>query len=415
MKITDIYGRQVLDSRGNPTIEVEVTVEGNFMGRATIPSGASTGAHEALELRDGGDLYLGQSVLKAVENVNTTLKKAIVGNDYEQITLDRFMIELDGTEKKEKLGANAILGISLAFAWACSHAQHRPLYEYIGELYENKNFVLPRPMLNIMNGGKHAGWATDIQEYMVIPMTAPTWNEKIRTGVEIFQHLQKIIKAKGYSTNVGNEGGFAPEVKSNTEALDLIVAAIEKAGYSLGDEVMIGFDAAATEFYNTTTGNYELKKDKQTLTPDQMVDWVINLSQKYPVASFEDMLAEDDWTTWSKLTEKVGNKIQIVGDDLLVTNKKRIAEAINKKSCNALLVKLNQIGTLTETLEAMKTSEQAGWKNVVSHRSGETEDVTISHLVVGTGAGQIKTGAPSRSERTAKYNELTRIAEKLEK
>ncbi len=415
MKIIDLHGRQVLDSRGNPTIEVEVTVAGNFMGRATVPSGASTGAHEALELRDGGNLYLGQSVLKAVENVNLTLKNALVGNNYDQQTLDQTMIDLDGTEKKEKLGANAILGVSLAFAWACSNAQHRPLYEYIGELYENKNFILPRPMLNIMNGGKHAGWATDIQEYMVMPMTAPTWNEKIRTGVEIFQHLQKIIKAKGYSTNVGNEGGFAPEVKSNTEALDLIVEAVEKAGYSLGDEVMIGFDAAATEFYNTATGNYELKKDKQTLTPNEMVDWVIDLSKKYPVASFEDMLAEDDWATWSALTEKVGNKIQIVGDDLLVTNKKRIAEAINKKSCNALLVKLNQIGTLTETLEAMKTSDQAGWKNVVSHRSGETEDVTISHLVVGTSAGQIKTGAPSRSERTAKYNELTRIAEKLEK
>ncbi|MCC6711540.1 MAG: phosphopyruvate hydratase [Candidatus Pacebacteria bacterium] len=415
MKIIDIHGRQVLDSRGNPTVEVEVTVEGGYMGRATVPSGASTGAHEALELRDGGELYLGQSVLKAVENVNTTLKQALVGNNYDQTSLDRYMLELDGTEKKEKLGANAILGVSLAFAWACSLAQHRPLYEYIGELYNNSNFVLPRPMLNIMNGGKHAGWATDIQEYMVLPMTAPTWSEKIRTGVEIFQHLQKIIKKHGYSTNVGNEGGFAPEVKSNTEALDLIVEAIDKAGYSLGDEVMIGFDAAATEFYNSATGNYELKKDKQTLTPNQMVDWVIDLSKNYPVASFEDMLAEDDWSSWTSLTEKVGNTIQIVGDDLLVTNKKRIDEAIDKKSCNALLVKLNQIGTLTETLEAMKTSDQAGWKNVVSHRSGETEDVTISHLVVGTGAGQIKTGAPSRSERTAKYNELTRIAEKLEK
>jgi len=415
MKIIDVHGRQVLDSRGNPTVEVEVTVAGGFMGRATVPSGASTGAHEALELRDGGEFYLGQSVLKAVENVNTTLKQALVGNDYDQKSLDRYMIELDGTEKKEKLGANAILGVSLAFAWAYSLAQNRPLYEYIGELYQNNNFILPRPMLNIMNGGKHAGWATDIQEYMVLPMTAPTWAEKIRTGVEIFQHLQKIIKKHGYSTNVGNEGGFAPEVKSNTEALDLIVEAIDKAGYSLGDEVMIGFDAASTEFYNAKTGNYELKKDKQTLTPDQMVDWVIDLAKKYPVASFEDMLAEDDWASWTSLTEKVGNKIQIVGDDLLVTNKKRIDEAISKKSCNALLVKLNQIGTLTETLEAMKTSEQAGWKNVVSHRSGETEDVTISHLVVGTGAGQIKTGAPSRSERTAKYNELTRIAEKLEK
>lgn len=415
MKITNIHGRQVLDSRGNPTIEVEVTVEGDFMGRATVPSGASTGAHEALELRDGGDLYLGQSVLKAVENVNVSLENALVGNDYDQKSLDQAMIDLDGTEKKEKLGANAILGVSLAFAWACSNAQHRPLYEYIGELYENKNFILPRPMLNIMNGGKHAGWATDIQEYMVMPMTAPTWSEKIRTGVEIFQNLQKILKEKGYSTNVGNEGGFAPSVKSNTEALDLIVSAIEKAGYSLGDEIMIGFDAAATEFYNEKTGNYELKKDKKTLNPDEMVDWVIDLCQKYPVASFEDMLAEDDWAAWTSLTEKIGDEIQIVGDDLLVTNKKRIDQAIKEKSCNALLVKLNQIGTLTETLEAMKTSENAGWKNVVSHRSGETEDVTISHLVVGTGAGQIKTGAPSRSERTAKYNELTRIAERLEK
>jgi enolase len=414
MKITNIHGRQVLDSRGNPTVEVEVTVEGDVMGRATVPSGASTGKHEALELRDGGDMYLGNSVLKAVENVNITLKNALLGNDYDQESLDNYMIELDGTDKKEKLGANAILGVSLAFAWACSNAQKRPLYEYIGELYENKNFILPRPMLNIMNGGKHAGWATDIQEYMVLPMTASTWNEKIRTGAEIFLNLQKIIKSKGYSTNVGNEGGFAPSVRSNTEALDLIVEAIDKAGYSLGDEVMIGFDAAATEFFNEETGNYELKKDKKILTPPEMVDWVIDLSKKYPIASFEDMLAEDDWTSWTSLTEKVGCKIQNVGDDLLVTNKKRIDEAIDKKACNALLVKLNQIGTLTETLEAMKTSENAGWRNVVSHRSGETEDVTISHLVVGTGAGQIKTGAPSRGERTAKYNELTRIAEKLE-
>ena len=414
MKITNVHGRQVLDSRGNPTIEVEITVDGGFMGRTTVPSGASTGAHEALELRDGGDLYLGQSVLKAVDNVNTILKQELTNNDYDQSSLDKFMIDLDGTEKKEKIGANAILGVSLAFSWAISKAQDRPLYEYIGELYGTKNFILPRPMLNIMNGGKHANWATDIQEYMILPMTAPTWDEKIRTGVEIFQHLQKILKNKGYSTNVGNEGGFAPAVGSNTEALDLIVEAIDKAGYSLGDEIMIGFDAAATEFYNQETGNYELKKDKKTLTPDEMVEWVIDLSRKYPVASFEDMLAEDDWASWTSLTQKVGDKIQNVGDDLLVTNTTRIKEAIEKRACNALLVKLNQIGTLTETLQAMRMSEDAGWKNVVSHRSGETEDVTISHLVVGTNAGQIKTGAPSRGERTAKYNELTRIAEKLE-
>ncbi|NCN45545.1 MAG: phosphopyruvate hydratase [Candidatus Pacebacteria bacterium CG10_big_fil_rev_8_21_14_0_10_36_11] len=415
MKITQIHGRQVLDSRGNPTVEVDVTVEGGFLGRATVPSGASTGAHEALELRDGGTAFLGQGVMKAVENVNTTLKQALVGNDYDQTSLDNFMIQLDGTEKKEKLGANAILGVSLAFAWACSLAQKRPLYEYIGELYGNNKFVLPRPMMNIMNGGKHADWATDIQEYMVMPMTANTWGEKLKTGVEIFQHLQKVLKKKGYSVNVGNEGGFAPAVKSNTEALDLIVEAIEKAGYSLGDEVMIGFDAAATEFYNAENQRYELKKDGDILTSEQMVDWVIDLSKKYPVASFEDMLAEDDWAGWTNLTNKVGKQIQIVGDDLLVTNTQRIDRAITEKACNALLVKVNQIGSLTETLQAMRTSENAGWKNVVSHRSGETEDVTISHLVVGTGAGQIKTGAPSRGERTAKYNELIRIAERLEK
>ena len=415
MKITQIHGRQVLDSRGNPTVEVDVTVEGGFLGRATVPSGASTGAHEALELRDGGTAFLGQGVMKAVENVNTTLKQALVGNDYDQTSLDNFMIQLDGTEKKEKLGANAILGVSLAFAWACSLAQKRPLYEYIGELYGNNKFVLPRPMMNIMNGGKHADWATDIQEYMVMPMTANTWGEKLKTGVEIFQHLQKVLKKKGYSVNVGNEGGFAPAVKSNTEALDLIVEAIEKAGYSLGDEVMIGFDAAATEFYNAENQRYELKKDGDILTSEQMVDWVIDLSKKYPVASFEDMLAEDDWAGWTNLTNKVGKQIQIVGDDLLVTNTQRIDRAITEKACNALLVKVNQIGSLTETLQAMRTSENAGWKNVVSHRSGETEDVTTSHLVVGTGAGQIKTGAPSRGERTAKYNELIRIAERLEK
>jgi enolase len=414
MKITNIKSRQIIDSRGNPTVETDVEIDGKYMGRAAVPSGASTGAHEMLELRDNdASIYQGQSVLQAVKNSNTTILDAVKGKDLDQASLDKLMIELDGTEYKSKLGANALLSVSLGFAWAVAKMQNRQLYEYIGELYGNKNFILPRPMFNIMNGGKHANWATDIQEYMILPMKESTWAYKLEMGCNIYHSLEKLLKGKGLSVNVGNEGGFAPALSSNQEALDLMVMAVDKAGYKLGDDVCFGFDAASTEFYDAEKNVYNLKRDKVTYTPKEMVDWVVSLSEKYPVVSYEDMLAEDDWSAWTDLTNRVGDKIQVVGDDLLVTNVKRVEKAIQEKACNALLVKLNQIGTLSETLAAMKLSNSAGWNNVVSHRSGETEDVTIAHVVVGTGAGQIKTGAPSRSERTAKYNELLRIEENI--
>lgn len=416
MKITALHARQILDSRGKPTVETEVSIEGGFVGRAAVPSGASTGTYEALELRDGDkSKYLGHGVLKAVENVKTTILDAVKGKDFDQASLDKFLIELDGTDSKSKLGANAILSVSLGFAWAVAQAQHRPLYQYIGELYGNTKFVMPRPMFNIMNGGKHAEWATDIQEYMVLPAGDIPYAEKLRIGVEIYLTLQKLLEGKGYSVNVGNEGGFAPKVGSNQEALDLIVAATEKAGYKPGVDVHFGFDAAASEFFNKDTKQYDLKKDGRSLTTEEMVQWSLELGEKYPVISFEDMLSEDDWAGWTSFTSQVKPGVQVVGDDILVTNVKRIERAIKEKSCSALLVKVNQIGSLTETLQAMKMAQDAGWNNVVSHRSAETEDVTISHLVVGTGAGQIKTGAPSRGERTAKYNELLRIAEEVER
>lgn len=415
-KITHIHARQIIDSRGNPTVEADLALDNGIMGRAAVPSGASTGAHEALELRDQDETkYHGQGVLTAVENVNTTLREAFVGKEFDQTALDNAMLDLDGTDTKSRLGANAILSVSLAFAWAMSKAEDMPLYRYIGNLYGNTNFTLPRPMFNIMNGGKHANWATDIQEYMVLPVKENPWSERLRIGCEIYITLEKLLKKKGYSTNVGNEGGFAPLLQSNQEALELIAEAVEKSGYRLGEDICIGFDAAASEFYNAEKGVYELKRDKVTKTSEEMVEWAVELMKKFPVISFEDFLSEDDWKGWTLLTEKVQQQAQVVGDDLLVTNVKRIEQAIDKKSCNALLVKVNQIGTLTESLAAMRMAENAGWKNVVSHRSGETEDVTISHLVVGTGAGQLKTGAPGRGERTAKYNELIRIAEEVER
>ncbi|HCR81477.1 MAG: Enolase [Candidatus Pacebacteria bacterium GW2011_GWB1_47_8] len=414
MKITQLIARQILDSRGYPTLEAELTLSNETAGRAAIPGGTSAGRHEAVELRDEGEAYFGQAVTKAVNNVKTTLAQALIGKEFDQTTLDQTLIELDGTDNKGRLGANAILSVSLAFAWAASRAESKPLYHYIGDLYGNAKFVLPRPMFNIMNGGKHANWATDIQEYMVIPIKAATWAEKQRVGVEIYHALYKLLKTKKYSTNVGYEGGFAPQLESNEEALELMIQAITTAGYAVATEVAIGLDPAASEFYNSETKRYQLKRDQKTLTSEQMVRWTVDLTQKYPLISLEDMLAEDDWAGWTSLTEQLGGTTQIVGDDLLTTNTKLIKQAITQKACNSLLVKLNQIGTLTETLQAMKLAQNAGWTNVVSHRSGETEDVTIAHLAVGTGCGQIKTGAPSRSERTAKYNELTRIAEKLE-
>ena len=414
MKITRLHARQVLDSRGNPTVETEVTLDNGVVGRAIVPSGASTGKYEALELRDGGQAYLGKGVSQAVQHVNQTISQVLVGNDYDQATLDQAMIQLDGTDNKAKLGANAILSVSLAFAWAASQAKRQPLYQYIGELYGNDQFSLPRPMFNIMNGGQHANWATDIQEYMIVPVKPIGWAEKLRIGAEVYHHLGKLLAQASLSTHVGDEGGYAPAVKANTEALDFIIKAIETAGYVPGEEVAISLDVAATEFYHPETQQYELKRDGQSLTAEGMIDWAAQLVQQYPIVSLEDLLAEDDWAGWTTQTAKLGGQIQIVGDDLLVTNLSRIQTAIDRQACNSLLVKVNQIGTLTETLQAMQLAKQAGWTNVISNRSGETEDVTISHLVVGTGANQIKTGAPSRGERTAKYNELTRIAERLE-
>jgi enolase len=415
-KIEKIHAREILDSRGNPTIECEITLEDGSYGRAAVPSGSSTGSHEALELRDKDPKrYLGTGTLTAVKNVNTTIDAALCGFESSlQADFDQKLIDLDGTEYKSNLGANAILSVSLAYAWASAMSQNKKLYEYIGELFGNTNFILPRPMMNIMNGGKHADWATDIQEYMVIPMKPNTWAENLRICTEIYLNLGKLIKSKGLSTNVGNEGGYAPSLTSNQEAIDLIVAAIEKAGYKLGEDVKLGFDAAASEFYNEETKQYDLKRDKKTLSNIQMVDWAEELCKKYPFESIEDWAFEDDLEGWGALTARIGENVQIVGDDLLVTNVKRIEMAIEKKLCNALLVKMNQIGTLTETLHAMKMAKDAGWNNVVSHRSGETEDVTLAHLVVGTGAGQIKCGAPARSERNAKYNELLRIEEHLQ-
>lgn len=414
-RIEKIHAREILDSRGNPTVECEVTLDDGSFGRAAVPSGASTGSHEALELRDKDpERFLGTGTKKAVENVNTTLAGALKGFESgKQAEFDQRMLELDGTEFKTNLGANAILSVSLAYAWASAASQQKKLYEYIGELYGNSNYVLPRPMMNIMNGGKHADWATDIQEYMILPMKQNSWAENLRICTEIYLHLGKLIKSKGQNTNVGNEGGYAPHLGSNQEAIDLIVEAIEKAGYKLGEDIKLGFDAAASEFYNPETKMYDLKRDGRSLTTMQMVEWAEELCNKYPFESIEDWFFEDDFDGWHALTDKLGSKVQLVGDDLLVTNVRRIAQAIEGNFCNALLVKMNQIGTLTETLQAMKMAEEAGWKNVVSHRSGETEDVTLAHLVVGTGAGQIKCGAPARSDRNAKYNELLRIEEHL--
>lgn len=410
MKISKLHARQILDSRATPTVEVDLYLEDGAFGRAAVPSGASTGVHEALELRDGDkSKFLGKGVLKAVQNV-ADLNVKVAGKDFSsQEELDKFLLEVDGTENKSSLGANAILGASLAYAHAVANSKKLPLFKHINEIYGG-SIELPRPMFNIMNGGKHANWSTDIQEFMVI-IENRDYVEQLRAGSEIFLHLGKILDSKGMNTNIGNEGGFAPGFKNNAEALDNISEAIENAGYKLGEDVFFALDVASTEFYNEESNTYTLKTENKEITPDEWMETLIAWTGKYPFLSIEDPFAEDDWANWAKFTEKVGDKLQIVGDDLLVTNVNRIERAIEEKSCNALLVKVNQIGSLTETFNAMKMAEKAGWKNVVSHRSGETEDVTISHIAAGTGAGQIKTGAPSRGERTAKYNELLRIGE----
>ncbi|MBE2197370.1 MAG: phosphopyruvate hydratase [Anaerolinea sp.] len=405
-----IHGREILDSRGNPTVEVEVHLLDGAIGMAIVPSGASTGEHEAHELRDGDKTrYGGKGVLQAVEAVNEEIAEAIVGFDAtDQVGIDETLIELDGTETKSRLGANAILGVSLAVAKAAAASLEIPLYRYLGGIYAR---TLPTPMMNIMNGGKHAAGATDLQEYMIMPVGAETFSEGLRWGVEIYHSLKKVLAAKGYPTTVGDEGGYAPPVKSNAEPFELMLEAIEKAGYKPGEDIMFAMDPAASEIYEN--GLYNMKVEGKKLTGAEMVDFYADLVSKYPIISIEDGLAENDWDAWTLMMEKLGDKIQIVGDDLLVTNVKRIQMAFERKAANSLLCKVNQIGSLTESFAAVDMVTRRGWTTVVSHRSGETEDATISDLVVALNAGQIKTGAPARSDRVAKYNQLLRIEDDL--
>jgi enolase len=408
--IEKVKAREILDSRGTPTVEVDVILVGGVMGRAAVPSGASTGAYEAVELRDGEEnRYKGKGTLKAVKNVNTVIGPKIKGLDaLDQVAIDRLMINLDGTENKGELGANAILGVSLAVAKAAAAASGLPLYRYIGGAKAN---VLPVPMMNILNGGKHADWNIDLQEFMIMPFGAPNFHEALRMGSEVFQSLKGVLKKKGLNTNVGDEGGFAPALKTNEEACEVIIQAIEKAGYKAGKEVFLALDPASTEFFKD--GKYELRAEKKTKTSEQMVDYYEGLVKKYPIRSIEDGLSENDWDGWQLLTKRLGDKVQLVGDDLYVTNTKRLAQGIKTNSSNSVLIKLNQIGTLTETLEAIDMALRNGWTAVVSHRSGETEDTTISDLVVATCAGQIKTGSVCRTDRICKYNQLLRIEEDL--
>ena len=411
-EILHIHGRQVLDSRGNPTVEVEVILEDGAMGRAIVPSGASTGAHEAVELRDGDKKrYGGKGVLRAVDHVNENLADALVGFDaLDQIAIDEYMLELDGTENKGNLGANSILGVSLALAKAAAEAVGLPLYRYLGGVSAR---TLPVPMLNILNGGKHATGSTDFQEFMVMPVGAESFSEGLRWGSEIYQSLKKVLHDAGHSTNVGDEGGFAPSLGGNVKAVEVILQAIEKAGYKPGEEVFIALDPASTELYDPKTGRYNLAIEGKELSSAELVDLWTDWSNRFPIISIEDGMAEDDWDGWKLLYQKIGSKVQLVGDDLLVTNVKRIERAIQEKACNALLCKVNQIGTLTESIAAIEMTHRAGWAAVVSHRSGETEDATIADLVVAYNTGQIKTGAPARSDRIAKYNQLLRIEEEL--
>ena len=408
--IESVLAREVLDSRGNPTVEVEVALYDGAKGRAMVPSGASTGVHEAWEKRDGDKKrYGGKGVLGAVEAVNEEIADAIVGwTATDQIGIDQAMIELDGTENKSRLGANAILGVSLAVAHAAAASQDLPLYRYLGGVGGR---TLPVPMMNIMNGGKHAAGATDMQEFMVMPVGATSFREGLRWGVEIYQSLKKVLGKKGYPTTVGDEGGFAPRVSANSEAFDLIMEAIRGAGYTPGEDIMLAMDPAATEFYED--GKYHLKVEGKALTGREMVDFWESWLDKYPIISLEDGLAEDDWDNWALMVERLGDRLQIVGDDLLVTNVKRIEQALERKAANSLLCKVNQIGTLTEAIESVNLVQRNGWTAVTSHRSGETEDATIADLAVALNAGQIKTGAPARSDRIAKYNQLLRIEEDL--
>ena len=408
--IEEIVAREILDSRGNPTVEVEVTLTSGAIGRAAVPSGASTGVHEAVELRDGDEgRYGGKGVLKAVNNVNTVIADELIGWDaLDQAGIDEFLIGLDGTPNKSHLGANAILGVSLAVAKAAADVLGLPLYRYIGGVSAR---TLPVPMMNILNGGKHAVGSTDLQEFMVMPVGAASFAEALRWGAETYHSLKRVLKDRGYNTNVGDEGGFAPSLGSNEEAVEVIVEAIEKAGYQPGEDIYIALDPAASEIYED--GQYHLKKENRVLSGQEMVAFYEDWVSKYPIISIEDGLAEDDWESWKLLTARIGDRVQIVGDDLLVTNVERVGRAIQEKAANSLLCKVNQIGTLTEAIAAVTMAQRAGWTAVVSHRSGETEDVTIADLVVALNAGQIKTGAPCRSDRVAKYNQLLRIEEEL--
>jgi enolase len=411
--IVSIYGQEVLDSRGNPTVEVEVVLADGSWGRAAVPSGASTGSHEALELRDGDkERFGGKGVLKAVENVNSEIADTLIDWDAtEQRAIDMALLTLDGTENKSKLGANAILGTSLAVAKAAANSMGLPLYRYLGGVHAH---VLPVPMMNILNGGAHTAWqSTDAQEFMVMPLGAPNFAEGLRWGAEIYHALKSVLKSRGYATLVGDEGGYAPALKANVEAVEVILEAIEKAGYKAGEQIAIALDPAASEFYESETKTYNLRKEGKKLSSEQMVAFWKNWVDQYPIVSIEDGFAEDDWDGWKMFVSEVGNKIQIVGDDLLVTNPERIRRAIKENAANSVLIKLNQIGSLTETLEAIETTHRAGWTAVTSHRSGETEDSTIADLAVALNTGQIKTGAPARSDRVAKYNQLLRIEAEL--
>lgn len=409
--IIDVNAREILDSRGNPTVEVEVMLDDGAVGRAAVPSGASTGVHEAVELRDGEpSRYLGKGVEQAVSNVLEIIAPAIVGlSAYAQADIDQLLIQLDGTENKGKLGANAILGVSLAVAKAAADSLGLPLYRYLGGVNAK---TLPVPMMNILNGGQHADNNVDIQEFMVMPVGAPSFAEGLRMGAEIFHNLKAVLKDKGYVTSVGDEGGFAPNLGSNEEALQVIVAAIERAGYRPGEDVRLALDVAASEMYED--GKYNLSGEGRVMTAGQMIDYYAGLLAKYPIISIEDGLAEDDWQGWQELTAKLGGKVQLVGDDLFVTNTERLKQGIECGAGNAILIKVNQIGTLTETLDAIEMAKRAGYTAVVSHRSGETEDTTIADIAVATNAGQIKTGAPSRTDRVAKYNQLLRIEQELD-
>lgn len=411
--ITDIVARQLLDSRGNPTVEVDVFTENGCMGRAAVPSGASTGTHEAVELRDGDqDFYLGKGVLQAVENAETIIFNELEGlSVFDQADIDNRMIDLDGTPNKANLGANAMLAVSLAVAKAAAAELKQPLYRYLGGVAAH---TLPIPLMNILNGGAHADNSIDFQEFMIVPVHADLFADALQMGVEVFHHLKTVLKSKGYSTNVGDEGGFAPNIKSNEEAIETVLTAIEKAGYRPGEDILIALDAAASEFYLADEGVYHFKKsDGRKLSSEEMVDYWAAWAAKYPIVSIEDGMSEDDWSGWKKLTTKLGKKVQLVGDDLFVTNVERLQKGIQSKSGNAVLIKVNQIGTLTETIACVQMASRNGFNSIISHRSGETEDVTIADLAVALNTGQIKTGSASRTDRVAKYNQLLRIEQQL--